>query len=208
LFLCRLQESVKMAYMRMNASIGDLYPKFRSGLHGKRARKQTRPSKCKVPVPSRARLHASKMVGLLWNCLFLMDMSMRTISCQTTRPAPMLRCLDARDANVIFRSRKNGEQDDVPNLRIAHESLAESHSCTAGKESSITVILGNGVHVGRVSRLYRVTILSWLYCNAPTVVDTAVCAYEKVLSWAYCGSHMRQTLFLATVIFEGWWKLC
>jgi len=38
-------------------------------------------------------------------------------------------------------------------------------------ESAITVIFGDGVHVGSITRLDCITLCSFLWCNAPAIVD-------------------------------------
>ena len=54
----------------------------------------TRPRRCRRPLPSLALLKLSRITSFLWNCLFLIDTSIRTISCHTILPAPMFKWLD------------------------------------------------------------------------------------------------------------------
>ncbi len=64
---------------------------------------RTKPSKCSRPFVSFALWKVSKMHCISPNFFFRMDSSIRTISCQTTRPAPMLRWLNADGRMSKFR---------------------------------------------------------------------------------------------------------
>lgn len=84
-----------MANVRMDTAIGDLrqaHMRFEwcSETTGVVL---TRPRRCRRPLPFLALLKLSRMFSFLWNCLFLMDTSILTMSCHTTRPAPMFRWL-------------------------------------------------------------------------------------------------------------------
>ena len=93
-----------------------------------------------------------------------------TISCQTMRPAPIfkwlrstVRCFEM-DLHILWR---------VPDFRVAHEAVAETDRETMGVESTVTVVLGNRVHVRSVSGIDGVALHALLWGNTPPIVNAA-----------------------------------
>lgn len=84
-----------MFVVRVNTTVGDLTGKILKIKKKKRRniRRHTRPIRCSLPLPFFALLKLSRIFGFLWKVRFLIETSILTISCQTIRPAPMLRCL-------------------------------------------------------------------------------------------------------------------
>lgn len=61
---------------------------------------------------------------------------------------------------------------DSPDLGVSHEPVRESDGETVGLERGVRVVGGDGVHVGGVGVLNRVSLDSLLRGDTPTVVDT------------------------------------
>ena len=50
-----------------------------------------------------------------------------------------------------------------PNLRVTHETFAQTNSGSMGSECPVTVIFGDSVHVRRIARLDRIALCSFLW---------------------------------------------
>lgn len=118
------------------------------------------------------------------------------MSCHTILPAPMLRCLEEEsDKNVhpLWTS-----INVVPDFRVAHEALAETHCGTRGGKGAMGVVLGDGVHVGRVCSLDGVSGQTRFCGNTPAIVDAVVHDSTYVQRIGCSRTYMRQTLFLTS----------
>ena len=59
----------------------------------------------------------------------------------------------------------------APDFRVAHEAVAEPDRETMGVESTVTVVLGNRVHVRSVSGIDGVALHALLGRDTPAIVD-------------------------------------
>ena len=62
----------------------------------------------------------------------------------------------------------------LPDLRVAHEPIAETDRQTVRMKGSCTVFFRDRVHVRRISSRNGVTLHIGLRCNAPSIVDAMV----------------------------------
>lgn len=92
----------------------------------------------------------------------------------------MLRCLE--DGKLGFAPMEMTVC--VPNLRVAHETLAETDGDTVRLELAEAVGLGNGVHVGGVRGIDGVAFHALLRGDTPAIVDTGTynirSAYKQI----------------------------
>jgi len=75
-----------------------------------------------------------------------------------------------------------------------------------GCESAITVIFGDSVHIGGITRLNRISFCSFLWCNAPAIVDAIksdVISDNISSTQIQSNCYIRQTLFLTSGIATG-----
>jgi hypothetical protein len=91
--------------------------------------------------------------------------SMRTMSCHTMRPAPMLRCLTISIHPLFYAL-------DSPNLRVAHETLLQADSKTGSVELDKVVVVTDGVHAGGVAVEDGVALL--VVGESPAIVNAEV----------------------------------
>ena len=89
-----------------------------------------------------------------------------------------------------------------PNFRVAHEPIAQADCKTVCVEATGTVVLGDGVHVGRGPGVDRVALHALLWGNAPAIVYTERCVSMGVAR-KDIGTDMRQTLFLISTMVDG-----
>ena len=89
-----------------------------------------------------------------------------------------------------------------PNFRVAHEPIAQADCKTVCVEATGTVVLGDGVHVGRNSGVDRVALHALLWGDTPAIVYA-----ERRVSMGVVvegeGTDMRQTLFLISTMVDG-----
>ena len=95
LLLGGLKESLEVVDVRVDTTVGDLeIGKFSTQVPALSMRMiRTRPRKWRRPLVSFACLQLARITSFLWKVRFLMETSMRTMSCQTMRPAPIFKCL-------------------------------------------------------------------------------------------------------------------
>lgn len=96
---------------------------------------------------------------------------MRTISCQTTRPAPIFKCLflSVYALDRKEKEKKNGVKS-LPDFRVTHQTFAKPNSRTVRQEGAICVFLCQRVHIGCISCIDRVSF--GFFRDTPTIVDT------------------------------------
>ena len=96
---------------------------------------------------------------------------------------------------------------DVPDLRVAHESIAKTDGNAVRVKGTVAVVLGNLVHVGGVGRADGVALHALLWGDTPAIVDAVsgaggVSGRESAMA-SLGDTHMRQTLFSTLTIVYG-----
>ena len=89
-----------------------------------------------------------------------------------------------------------------PNFRVAHEPIAQADCKTVCVEATGTVVLGDGVHVGRNSSVDRVALHALLWGDTPAIVYAGRWVSSDV-DGGERGTDMRQTLFLTWTMVDG-----
>jgi hypothetical protein len=100
----------------------------------------------------------------------------------------------------------------VPDFRVAHQTVAEANSGAVGSNFAERVLLADSVHVSRRARRNRVTILGLGVGETPSIVYTAQIRQERKdrgkqktrqsMAWSERTTarvvYMRQTLFFTS----------
>lgn len=68
----------------------------------------------------------------------------------------------------------------LPDLRVAHQAIAETHSKTVRGHGSVAVILRNGIHVCGICSRNGIAFHALLWCDTPTIVNTKVDIQKSV----------------------------
>ena len=112
------------------------------------------------------------------------------------------------DVEVTWDVRENesgaeaGMKRHSPDLRVSHEPIAETNSKPVRGKPADTVVLGDGVHVGRGSGVDRVSLHALLGRDAPAIVDAV---HDDERAWRagkWLWANMRQTLFLTSTMVD------
>jgi hypothetical protein len=141
---------------------------------------RTRPRRCSRPLPSFARFILARIVSFLWNVLFLMATSMRTMSCHTIRPAPRFRCL----VRLLNPSPHQRPHVYAPDFRIAHKSVRKPYSRSVCCEAPLAMLGADLVHVCCRPSLDCVPLESWFGRDAPAIVHAGkVSGCKRSRSW-------------------------
>lgn len=170
-------------------------------------RERTKPRRCSRPLVSFACLKLATIVSFLWNCLFLMDTSILTISCQTTRPAPMFKCLSSLYQPKLVQARRE-RRGNAPDFRVAHQAFAETDRRSVSSERTIRVFCSDRVHVRRRASRDRIALSTFFRRNTPSIVDAIIVNVSippntTITRSRKNSTHMRQTLFLTWTIVFG-----
>jgi hypothetical protein len=99
----------------------------------------------------------------------------------------------------VVQHQDKGEmvREDLPNLRVAHQTFAETNRGATGQECDSSMFIGNLVHVGGVSCLDGIALGAFLRRNTPTIVDAAQESQSvNQKKTSKNETNMRQTLFL------------
>lgn len=91
-----------------------------------------------------------------------------------------------------------------PHLRVSHEAIAEADGETVCVESAVAVVLGDRVHVGRVSGVDSVALHALLRRDAPAIVHAAKERVSGASDGAGEATYIKQTLFLTSTMLREW----
>lgn len=91
-----------------------------------------------------------------------------------------------------------------PHLRVSHEAIAEANSETVSMKSAVAVVLGDRVHVGRVSGVDSVALHALLRRDAPAIVHATKGRVSSASLGTEETTYIKQTLFLTSTMLREW----